>query len=142
MAPAAADPAALWMQALNAVQSSLDGLTSGCQAANKAVASSDASTANMLAVKEKLQHALATREQRGLLVHKFLSRYQLSAAEVAALQASLREKIGGLADALSAISGGRPDVCRGDGLAGKLVAKYLPSQVLRLGSVRYQLAGR
>ena len=85
------------MQALNAVQSSLDGLSSGCRAANKAVASSDASTANMLAVKEKLQQALATREQRGLLVHKFLSRYQLSAAEVAALQASLRDKISNVA---------------------------------------------
>ncbi len=89
VAPAAADQAPLWVQALDAVQCSLDGLTSGCRAANKAVASSDTSTANMLAVKEKLQQALATREQRGLLVHKFLSRYQLSAAEVAALQASL-----------------------------------------------------
>ena len=85
------------MQALNAVQSSLDGLSSGCRAANKAVASSDAGTANMLAVKEKLQQALATREQRGLLVHKFLSRYQLSAAEVAALQASLRDMISNVA---------------------------------------------
>ena len=107
------------MQALYAVQRSLDGLTSGCKAANKAVASSDASTANMLAVKEKLQQALATREQWGLLVHTFLSRYQLSAAEVAALQASTRDKIGDVADALSAISGGDSAVCRGDSLARK-----------------------
>ena len=131
MAPATANSAALWMQALDAVQSSLDGLTSGCRAANKAVASSDASTANMLAVKEKLQQALATREQRGLLVHKFLSRYQLSAAEVAALQASLRDKIGDVADALTAICGRHPAVCRGGSLAGKQWSHAVDSETDR-----------
>lgn len=78
-----------FLQALDQVQGSLDGLMSGCQRSKAAVAGAQESTAGLLAETERLQLELAANEKRSSLVQRFLEQYQLSPAEVEALQVQI-----------------------------------------------------
>lgn len=74
------------LQALEEVQSELDALSTGCSAIHAALAADRSSSADLLSESDKLQHELATSQKRSTLVHSFFNQYQLSAAEIAALQ--------------------------------------------------------
>lgn len=74
------------LQALEEVQNELDALSTGCSAINAALAADRSSSADLLSESDKLQHELATSQKRSTLVHSFFKQYQLSAAEIAALQ--------------------------------------------------------
>ena len=74
------------LQALDDVQSELDALTTGCSAINAALAADRSSSSDFLRESERLQHELATSQKRSTLVQSFFKQYQLSAAEIAALQ--------------------------------------------------------
>ena len=74
------------LQALEEVQSELDAVSTGCSAINAALAADKSSSADLLSESDKLQHELATSQKRSTLVHSFFKQYQLSAAEIAALQ--------------------------------------------------------
>ena len=68
------------------VQRDVDGLSLSCKQTTAALASSRASTSELLAAMEQVQRSLETSEKRSQLVHTFLEQYQLSPAELAALQ--------------------------------------------------------
>lgn len=72
--------------ALQDVQGELDALSSGCSAINAALAADRTSSADLLAESDKLQHELAVSETRSGLVNSFFEQYQLSSAEISALQ--------------------------------------------------------
>ncbi len=74
------------LQALEEVQGELDTLCIGCSAINAALAADRTSSADLLSESDKLQHELAVSETRSGLVYSFFKQYQLSAAEVSALQ--------------------------------------------------------
>ena len=74
------------LQALEEVQSELDALSTGCSAINAALAADRLSTADLLSESDKLKRELATSQKRSTLVQSFFQQYQLSAAEIAALQ--------------------------------------------------------
>lgn len=74
------------LQALEEVQSELDALSSGCSTINAALAADRTSSADLISESDKLQHELATSQKRSTLVHSFFKQYQLSSAEIAALQ--------------------------------------------------------
>ncbi len=74
------------LQALQDVQGELDALSSGCSAINAALAADRTSSADLLAESDKLQHELAVSETRSGLVNSFFEQYQLSSAEISALQ--------------------------------------------------------
>ncbi len=74
------------LQALQDVQGELDALSSGCSAINAALAADRTSSADLLAESDKLQHELAVSETRSGLVNSFFKQYQLSSAEISALQ--------------------------------------------------------
>ena len=78
--------ASLLVQALDEVQSELDALSSGCSAINAALAADRSSSADLLSEADRLQHELAISQKRSTLVHSFFKQYQLSAAEISALQ--------------------------------------------------------
>lgn len=73
-------------QALDDVQSEMDALTTGCAAINAALAADRSSSADFLRESDRLQHELATSQKRSTLVQSFFKQYQLSAAEITALQ--------------------------------------------------------
>ncbi|KAL3149170.1 hypothetical protein ABBQ32_002003 [Trebouxia sp. C0010 RCD-2024] len=72
--------------ALDDVQSEMDALTTGCAAINAALVADRSSSADFLRESDRLQHELATSQKRSTLVQSFFKQYQLSAAEIAALQ--------------------------------------------------------
>ena len=74
------------LQALNAVQQDLDGLSQDCTHINGALAGAKAASAEMSAEAERLGRELAASQQRSRLAQQFLQQYQLSPEEVAALQ--------------------------------------------------------
>ncbi len=74
------------LQALQDLQGELDALSSGCSAINAALAADRTSSADLLAESDKLQHELAVSETRSGLVNSFFEQYQLSSAEISALQ--------------------------------------------------------
>lgn len=74
------------LQALEEVHGELDAVSTGCSAINAALAADRSSSADLLSESDKLQHELATSQKRSTLVHSFFQQYQLSAAEIAALQ--------------------------------------------------------
>ena len=74
------------MQAVEESQEELDALSSGCTAINTALAANRSFSADFFSESERLQHELATNKQRCVLVQKFFEQYQLSPAELLALQ--------------------------------------------------------
>ena len=74
------------LQALEDVQEELDALSSGCNAINAALEADRASSADLLSESDRLQHQLAVSRIRSGLVQNFFKQYQLSTAEVSALQ--------------------------------------------------------
>ena len=74
------------MQALDMVQRDVDGLSESCKQTTSALSVSRASTTELLAAMEQVQRDLEISERRSQLVHTFLEQYQLSTAELSALQ--------------------------------------------------------
>ena len=73
-------------QALDVVQRDVDGLSTSCSETSAALASTRATTAELLAAMDQVQRTLETSEKRSQLVQTFLEQYQLSPAELDALQ--------------------------------------------------------
>lgn len=77
------------MQAVEEMQQELDALTSGCTAINAALATHRSYSSDFFTDSERVQHELATNKQKGVLVLKFFEQYQLTPAELSALQVAL-----------------------------------------------------
>ena len=77
------------LQALENVQEELDALSSGCNAINAALEADRASSADLLSESDRLQHELDVSCIRSGLVQNFFQQYQLSTAEISALQVKL-----------------------------------------------------
>ncbi|KAI3423947.1 hypothetical protein D9Q98_009781 [Chlorella vulgaris] len=71
---------------LDVVQGDLDSLSSCCDSMGASLAGSRSAAANLLHDTDKLQRAVQVSETRSQLVGRFLDQYQLTAAELAALQ--------------------------------------------------------
>lgn len=76
------------MQALDDVQSNLDGLATSCNHISATLGASRAASGPLLADTDKLSKDLTMVEQRSAMVKEFLEQYQLAPEEVS-LSASL-----------------------------------------------------
>lgn len=74
------------MQAVEELQQELDAIMSGCTAINTTIAAHRSFSADFFTDSERVQHELASNKQKCSLVQKFFEQYQLTPAELAALQ--------------------------------------------------------
>ncbi len=70
------------MQALDNVQSNLDGLATSCNHISATLGASRAASGPLLADTDKLSKDLTMAEQRSAMVKEFLEQYQLAPEEV------------------------------------------------------------